>query len=122
MTHRKFGLKVYFIDSFSMFDMRPERWQNEESYTANIVNKLQSVAKQLDIAIFGAVDMNFEGEAKGSSRWRAGASNIINFTLDDDRSKVKIKSKHIRNGAPFEVTLYPEFEFSRFLSTPRMKK
>ncbi len=118
MTYARkfFGTEIFFIDSFSKIDIKPEKGQTDESFTAQMINSFQTAAKTLDVAVVGTVDLNYEGQAKGSSRWGFGPDNVFKLVLPDDEKTLIMESKYLRNSPAGKVTFVPNYRWSEVRS------
>lgn len=118
MTYAKkfFGTEIFFIDSFSKIDIKPDKGQTDESFTAQMINSFQSAAKILDVAVVGTVDLNYEGQAKGSSRWGFGPDNVFKLVLSEDEKSLIMESKYLRNSPAGKVTFVPNYRWSEVRS------
>jgi replicative DNA helicase len=107
-----FGTELFFVDSFSKIEIKPERGQTDESYTSNMINQLQTAAKTLDVAVVGTVDLNYEGQAKGSSRWGFGPDNVFKLALSDSEQVLMMESKYLRNSAAGKMSFTANYRWS----------
>lgn len=121
MTYARkfFGTEIFFIDSFSKIDIKPEKGQTDESFTAQMINSFQTAAKTLDVAVVGTVDLNYEGQAKGSSRWGFGPDNVFKLVLSEDEKTLVMESKYLRNSPAGKVTFVPNYRWSEVRSYER---
>lgn len=109
---KNFGTQIFFVDSFQKFNVTPDKGQTDESFISQMINDFQSVAQELDVAIVGTVDMNYEGKAKGSSRWSFGPDSVFEFVLNQDDNSLVIKSKYLRNAPSGEIVLTTQYDHS----------
>lgn len=111
-ARRFFGIEIFFVDSFSKIDIKPDRGQTDESYTSQMINMLQTAAKTLDVPIVGTVDLNYDGNAKGSSRWGFGPDNVFKFSLSEDGNQLIVESKFLRNHGAGKITLTTNYRWA----------
>lgn len=121
-ARKNFGTEIFFIDSFQKFDVKPEKGQTDESFISQMINDFQAVAQELDVAVVGTVDQNYEGKAKGSSRWGAGPDCVFGLALNEADNALVIKSIYVRNTAPGEVILTTNYSNSELMDYERREE
>ena len=60
--HRKYGVRVFFIDYLQLLSSRSKRWNNRNDEMADISTRLVALAKELNVTFFVLAQMNRESE------------------------------------------------------------